>query len=748
MSRLSQILPIHLEFSSKLGVRDLPRIDANHQSNVRGLYIVGDLADAPIIKVALRQGHDVAEHVASTLGAPSQDPDLLDVVIIGAGPAGIGAAIALAETGLRYVILEREAPFATIQNFPKHKLIFSEPRELGNPGNFWFEDATKETLVERWRESLEDRLLPIQQPEEVLDAKRRGDHFTLTTRVGQGGLQSQHIDDLDPTEGATHTLRARRIILAAGKRGQVNRLGIPGEASEHVQHALKDPAQHAGRTVLVVGGGDSAVEAATSLAEAGAEVTLSYRGDTFHRAKSRNQDKLQALAASGNPRLAVSTQPIEIADGHAVLKLTNPEASPPPGATTHGDRVEVPADDVFVFIGNKLPLAFLRRLGVKMQGDLDALRVAWIGSFALITYLFYVLKQKKAFFPFGEGHPLDFVPGLLQADLGFRTTDAGFWGTVLYSAAILIFGIRGYLRYPLAQQKRRYISLITFQLLFLFGIPELLAPLIIERPWKVYAVTVPWPLSIWSMVDAPGWVGTGDATHDFWTAAGWITVAALTSFVALPLYVRSQGQRFCSYLCGCGGLAETLGDFWRHLAPRGRDAKRAEWFGRAILVLAVPVTLLILNDAWGFIAKDALYSTKAFAQSWYGLMVDFWLASVVGVAFYPYLGNRVWCRFFCPLRAWMGVLAKRISKISIRSNEKCIGCGECTRYCQMGIDVQRFAQQQKRLDNSESACIQCGICIQVCPMDVLQIDQGRPVGIALDPGNSGLLAPPAATWER
>ena len=92
---------------------------------------------------------------------------------------------------------------------------------------------------------------------------------------------------------------------------------------------------------------------------------------------------------------------------------------------------------------------------------------------------------------------------------------------------------------------------------------------------------------------------------------------------------------------------------------------------------------------------------------------------------YPILGNRVWCRFFCPLRAWMELLAKRFAKLEIRSNDKCIGCGECTRQCQMGIDVQRFAQQRIELHNANSSCIQCGICVQVCPMEVLTLEHDR-----------------------
>ena len=162
-----ELLNISFEFSSKLGVRELPDIDGDNQSNIRGLYVVGDLADAPIIKVALRQGYEVAQHVVGGLKGTAPE-GVLDVIVVGAGPAGIGAALALNDAGSRFVIIERERPFATIQNFPKGKLIFSEPREMMSPGNFWFEDATKEDLVDRWDAALTEHALPIQQPEEVI----------------------------------------------------------------------------------------------------------------------------------------------------------------------------------------------------------------------------------------------------------------------------------------------------------------------------------------------------------------------------------------------------------------------------------------------------------------------------------------------------------------------------------------------------------------------------------------------------
>ena len=562
--------------------------------------------------------------------------------------------------------------------------------------------------------------------------------------MGRGGLEGGPAagSGAAAEEGAENTYRARRVILAIGRRADVRRLEVPGEELPKVSYVLRDPAQLRGKRVLVVGGGDSAVEAAMACSEAGARVTLSYRKDALSRPKRKNKEKILAMAAAGELELALGTQPVAIREGEVLLR-------------GEGGERALPNDEVLIFIGTRLPRGFLKRLGVEMEGEMTGRRIAWILSFAALTWCFYVLKSgarfseqygmyvaKKAFFPFGPEQPLGRVPDLLHVDLGFRVVDGAFWGTLCYSLLILGFGIRAYRRYPLKTQKRRYTSLMLFQLFFLFGIPELIAPAVIalggeggliwrifggDRAWKFYSLSVPWPLNIWSLIDAPSWTATGSTA----TVIAWLAAAAGVSFVGIPLFVRRHSERFCSYLCGCGGLAETLGDFWRHLAPRGRSAQRAEVFGRVIFFLAIPVTLLILNDAWQFFAAGALSDARIFAEKWYTLMVDFWLASVVGVALYPYLGNRVWCRFFCPLRAYMELLSRRFGRVAIDADHKCIGCGECTRYCQMGIDVQHFAQRQQSFHNGNSACIQCGICIQVCPMDVLSVgERGQPVRLA------------------
>ena len=721
---MAEILKVSFEFSPKIGVREAPRVNDRNESDVKGLYVIGDLADAPIIKAALNQGHEVAERVWQEELSPARPGEVYDALVIGAGPAGIGAALALQAAGAHFKVLEKERPFSTIQNFPRSKRIFSEPRDIASKGNFWFEDARTDELIERWDQALKERSLPIEQPVEVIDVQRVGERMEVTTAGGR-------------------TLKARAVFLAIGRRGSVRRLEVPGEELNKVRYNLRDPELHRGRRVLVVGGGDSAVEAACDCADHGAEVTLVYRKEVFSRPKAKNQERIQEYIASARVRPLLNASPVEVHADRVVVDQG-------------GERVDVPNDDVLVLIGTTLPHAFLRRLGVVMQGGWDWTRRVWVMAFALITYLFYVLKggtefseehglqvAKNAYWPFGPDHVAGFLPDLLHVDLGFRSVDGAFWGTALYSLLILVFGIRAYRKYPQAVQKKRYLSLIAFQGLFLFGVPELVAPAIIhtfgeggwawnlfggDRAWKLYGLSVPWPLNIWALIDAPSWTATGDKGG----VLGWLAAAGFVSFVAIPLFVRYHGERFCSWMCGCGGLAETLGDFWRQLAPRGTTSYTAENAGRVILFAAIPVTLLILNDAWGFVAQGALYNTKVFAEQWYTLMVDFMLASVVGVALYPTLGNRVWCRFFCPLRAYMELIARKFSIITIKSNDKCIGCGECTRYCQMGIDVQRYAQRQTDLDNSDSACIQCGICIQVCPMEVLSIGRrGEEVKLAV-----------------
>ncbi|MEK9138747.1 MAG: 4Fe-4S dicluster-binding protein, partial [Bacteroidota bacterium] len=177
---------------------------------------------------------------------------------------------------------------------------------------------------------------------------------------------------------------------------------------------------------------------------------------------------------------------------------------------------------------------------------------------------------------------------------------------------------------------------------------------------------------------------------------------------------------YCSWICGCGGLAETFGDRWRHLAPKGRTSIKWEWMNLVVLGAATVVTVLVLiKDIYGAFAGPADLGIRL-----YRLYADVWLVGVLPVTFYPFLGGKVWCRYWCPLAKLMHLQSEFFAKMKwgrfkIIANDKCIGCNECSRNCQVGIDVMSYALKQEQLDNATSSCIGCGICVTVCPKDTL-----------------------------
>ena len=719
--------------------RPRPAFDLRHASTRPGVSVAGDLADAPVIKLAAVQGHAVAEGLLRELGSPTADSAQLDLLIVGAGPAGIGAALAAVRGGHRVRVIERDRPLATLRAFPDSKILYGEPRDLPLPEGLPFDDGPAADLIAAWTASLRSAGVEVLEGEELIDLEGPAGALVAVSR--------------GPTGERRH--RARRVLLAIGRRGPPARLGVPGDDRPEV-HTTDAAAPPPGPAV-VVGGGDSAAELAVRLAADDRPVTLVHRGEGLPRLKPQNRAEIERLVDAGALQLRLGRELAAVHPGAVTLRPVAPGAPAEP----------LPAASVWPRLGHTLPLPLLDRLGLRLQGARGPL--GWLASalFAVFVWCFYVLKSgltqgpdggwapKRALFPFAPGDPLAAMPGLLRAELGPRVVDGAFWGTVVYTAVVVIFGLRALGRARLPAQRRRLWALMGFQGVLLFGVPELLAPALIhlggeggplwqlfggDRGWKIYSLTVPWPLNLWALTDAPGWTATGSAP----VALLWLLLAASVSFVLIPLYVRRYGQAFCSTLCGCGGLAETLGDPWRDRAPRGPAARQLEWGGRGVLLLAAPTTALILADAWGLLRSGALLDARHFAERWYGLAVDFGLAGVLGVALYPHLGNRAWCRFFCPLRAWMELLAKRFSRVAIQSDGRCISCGECTRACQMGIDVMRFAQEQLPLDNSGSACIQCGVCIEVCPMDVLRLERGQP--LAFSPGP--WLEPPRAPWER
>jgi polyferredoxin len=201
----------------------------------------------------------------------------------------------------------------------------------------------------------------------------------------------------------------------------------------------------------------------------------------------------------------------------------------------------------------------------------------------------------------------------------------------------------------------------------------------------------------------------------FWSVAG--------SFVATPILTYFYGKRwYCSWVCGCGGLANTAGDPFRHLSDKSLRAWKIErWMIHSVLVLIVGITAALWINAFTY--GDFLGSYGGEMKSFYGFLIGNIFSGVIGVGFYPLMGTRVWCRFGCPMAAYLGILQKYFSRFRITTNGgQCISCGNCSTYCEMGIDVKWYAQRGQNV--VRASCVGCGLCATVCPRGVLKLENG------------------------
>lgn len=298
-----------------------------------GLHLAGDVTGLPLIRVALEQGTRAARAAAERIrarGGRGADADA-DLLVVGTGPAGLAAALEAKRLGLKVIALEQGRIAESIQSFPRGKLILDRPVDEGARLPLWLGECTKEELVERWLRAVRHARLTVREGERVIDVRRRsnGDSEALFEVTATNGVH-------------TSTLTARRVVLAIGRRGTPRKLpvSIPASMQNRVYYSLSDAAQFGGRRVLVVGLGDSAMEAAQALAhQAGTVVTVSYRGSDFRRGKPRNIDAVRRLAAEGRIDLAFESEVSRLGDGEVVLQ------------THRGPRV-VRADAVFVMIGS------------------------------------------------------------------------------------------------------------------------------------------------------------------------------------------------------------------------------------------------------------------------------------------------------------------------------------------------------------------------------------------------------------
>jgi thioredoxin reductase/ferredoxin len=316
---------------------DLPLLDEHFETSVRNLFIVGELGGMGLIKNAITQGRKAVEHIASR--ARTSD-GAYDVVVVGAGPAGLAAGLSAKANKLKYLLLEQGDAGGTILQYPRRKIVMTSPVELPLWGKLKLTETSKESLLELWQQVLTKTQLKVNTGEKVLDLRTAEGHFVVSTPLGE--------------------YAAHHVVLALGRRGTPRKLGVPGEELGKVTYRLIDAETYKDCDVLVVGGGDSAVEAAVGLALHGTNrVTLSYRKSEFTRLKDRNAKHLEEYRKRNAVSILLNSNVKGIREKEVQIE------------TAEGIRV-VPNDYVFIFAGGDMPFEFLKKTGIKFQEQVVA----------------------------------------------------------------------------------------------------------------------------------------------------------------------------------------------------------------------------------------------------------------------------------------------------------------------------------------------------------------------------------------
>ena len=315
---------------------DLPTLTREFETTIRNMFIVGELGGLALIKNAVNQGRDCVDTIAQRLTVnktSSSAVGLYDVLIIGAGPAGISASLRAAEKNINYITLEQSEIGGTVSKYPRQKLVMTSPVEFPMHGKFKKSELSKEDLLEFWQKVLKRADFKCKTGEKVENIVKGDDGiFRVTTQTGE--------------------YKARHVILALGKTGNPRKLGVKGEDLPKVMYRLIEADHYVNKRILVVGGGDSAVEAAMGLAsQVGNTVTVSYRQGTFSRIKERNNQRIQEFMRKGKLKVLFNSNPVEFRTDSVVMDV-------------NGAKQSIPNDFVWIFAGGEPPTAFLKKIGV------------------------------------------------------------------------------------------------------------------------------------------------------------------------------------------------------------------------------------------------------------------------------------------------------------------------------------------------------------------------------------------------
>jgi len=750
----------------------LPIVDGNFESSVPGIYVIGDVMGMPLVKVAANHGVQLLEKMERQ-GRFRRDPsgEGLDLVIIGAGPAGLSAAAEAASRGLRYVVLERARIASTVRAFPPGKKVYAEPRSLANASQLDGEgDKARDDFLAMAEALVAEKGLQIKEGVEVTRVERRGER-RFAVHTGDGKV-----------------FETANVAVALGRQGQPRPLDVPGaDLAEKVTYRLHTAEDYRDKDVLIVGGGNSAIEAALMLAPHN-RVTLAYRGDNFFRAKEDNRAALEAAEGSGQLAVLRKCAVREIREGDVLLDVDGTTESiandqvialigtlPPvdflldmgleldgvwtkkrvvysalgilagifiyfgaPNFALHPEKAGAGkwflgwasglADSPLLAVGSvllgfALPVAWLILLALKLlnknmtrRGRAALAKLPWDGAAlsagALIYAAYLAAPHVFTLDPEAAGPGPYLLPGFTWL-YGFVPTYFGnLYGFyyLLYFSAIAVFGLYWAWRYNHRRIWIRNLTIIATQWTLWWGIPTFLVVFIGKNPWTplIGRSLNAWPLKMnaFEMEVA----GPGDPAWWHAVAAVGVVWAVVLTFIVIPLFTIKWGKIYCSYICSCGALAETVGNGFRHRGPKGDLPRKLEKYG----------FLFILAAALATIAHFMGYSAP---YHFYNVWAGTFLAGALAIGLYPFLGQRVWCRMWCPLAFWMNFWG-RWSQFKISPEKgKCIDCNMCNQYCQMGIDIKSRALQGIPVTLKDTPCVGCAECVVRCPMEILHIGE-------------------------
>jgi thioredoxin reductase (NADPH) len=324
---------ITLVFGTENRGMEIPEVDEQFETNVPGIYIAGELGGMGLIRNAIEQGKAAIQALAKKM--PKSSSNAHQVIIVGAGPAGFGAILKAQELGLNYLAIDQDSLGGTVFKYPRGKIVMTQPVDLPLVGKMHFKETSKEDLLQFWKEIEEKTGIKIQYNTMVASISTLNAGFELKTSQGEYSTD--------------------KVLLAIGRRGTPRKLGVPGEDLPKVVYQLIDPDQYAGQKVLIVGGGDSALEAALSVADAdGTEVSVSYRSDSFSRAKAKNRERIDEYASTSRIKLYLSSTVASISAQEVLLEQ-------------NGETIKLANDAVIVNAGGILPTGFLRETGISVD---------------------------------------------------------------------------------------------------------------------------------------------------------------------------------------------------------------------------------------------------------------------------------------------------------------------------------------------------------------------------------------------